>query len=63
MDRDEDAALPAGLGLVFTRGLARLLSLVRAGAPSSGDLGGLVMGLGVATCLVLWQAMATQQRL
>ena len=43
-------------GCVFLGGLARLLSLGIAGAPSPGHLGGLFMELVAVPLLVLWQA-------
>ena len=42
--------------LVFSGGLARLLSLAIAGAPSAGHLVGLGMELVVVPYLVVWQA-------
>ena len=42
--------------LVFAGGLARLLSLLIAGAPTAGHLVGLAMELAVVPALVLWQA-------
>ncbi len=42
--------------LVFTGGLARLLSLLVAGTPSAGHLLGLGMELVVVPLLVVWQA-------
>lgn len=42
--------------LVFSGGLARLLSLAMAGAPSAGHLIGLGMELAIVPLLVLWQA-------
>jgi hypothetical protein len=47
--------------LVFAGGLARLLSLGLAGAPSAGHLAGLVMELIVVPLLVLWQGRLASQ--
>ncbi|MBZ8133980.1 DUF4345 domain-containing protein [Afifella sp. IM 167] len=50
-------------GFVLAGGLARLLSLVLAGTPSAGHVGGLVMELGIVPCLVLWQGRVARQSL
>lgn len=42
--------------LVIAGGLARLVSLVAVGVPSTGHLLGLAMELGVVPLLLLWQA-------
>jgi hypothetical protein len=47
--------------LIFAGGLARLLSLGIAGAPSLGHLAGLVMELGVVPLLALWQARVARR--
>ena len=47
-------------GLTFAGGLARLLSLATAGAPSAGHIAGLCVELLVVPLLVLWQARIAQ---
>lgn len=42
--------------LVVLGGLARLLSLVTVGTPSTGHIFGLFMELGVVPCIMAWQA-------
>ncbi|MBK1623762.1 DUF4345 domain-containing protein [Afifella marina] len=48
--------------LIVLGGLARLLSLVLAGSPSPGHVGGLVMELAVVPCLVVWQRRVARLR-
>lgn len=46
--------------LVFAGGLARLISLLAVGAPSTAHLAGLLMELAVVPMLVLWQARVSR---
>ena len=49
-------------GLVVIGGVGRLLSLLLRGAPDKPQLAALVMELGVAPCLALWQARVARRR-
>lgn len=55
------ALFRAASAMVFAGGLARLLSLFVAGAPSAGHLAGLGMELVVVPLLVLWQARVARR--
>ena len=48
--------------LIVSGGLARLVSLLTVGTPSTGHLAGLAMELGVVPLLMLWQARIAQRR-
>ena len=59
---EQQGAVFRTLGLVIlVGGLARLLSLGEAGAPSRGHLFGLLMELGVVPLVVLWQARVARR--
>jgi hypothetical protein len=47
--------------MVVAGGLARLLSLIEVGTPSTGHLFGLVMELGVVPLIMLWQARVARR--